>query len=834
MTEETDLEKVRARAKAVAEQQRVERAREKARALGQSSAPAKSLLERFNAGVEGVTQTIGEPVDRFSAGLVQGVAAPVQAGLDIVAPSAGDWLTRHVNSAVGKIAPAAPSWVGGIAQTIGQTAPVIAAAGLLPEVGLFEGSTVLGQALRGGAAGAGAGFLSYEEGKDAAERNEGRLIDTLLGGVVGAPVGAAVGEVTRLLNSRETQKIAKRIEGAYADNDPALTAARTKINASVENATYYANRMAADVEAERDKFGPINLGEDIEGLQKTLDAGLAAVGKNSEANKLLRDVQRRLQPVEAEAAARKEVEETVAAELPPAYKPPKGAVGPINRFLARKGSSWEGLSPEARADFVSAEQRRFVAAGGAPGDLAEHPLVRAHFTEPLVPGVKDPVKYHAEQARWHEGEAARFQAMLDSPRSWRMGSGFQETQYPTGWLEDHVKYQRNVAFDQRVLADKADEIVRRKVAAARPPAEILDRAPPSPIQISGAAYRWSPEENLYVHQASGQPLPRKTSDQIVLAQTGKIPPAAGEMAEGLTSRYEIKPRDLKYTVERLDEYLRPKLKGVGGQTAKLGEEDRYLSDLKGQLDGILARTETPKIVRLQQRADAYYAERLKPYEDTRLREWAVSDPLKKAQLPVDVALGEDSHFAKKVADQLGVRGRAAVEGAVVKKAMDHAFDPATQQIDSVKFLKFISDAPNAKLFFTPDTTEALKGLSQMFRETNLRAGKSPTLDYKVPRQAQYLAGLAAIVGLPYHPAQMVGALGAAALVGPVFKKVESLLTDSFGRSLLVAAANAKPGSPRMARILRTINRRFLPPLIAAAESPPASPAPASQPPPPQR
>ena len=805
----------------------------KARELVQTSTPAKSLLERVGKGLESANQFLREPQDRLMAGLLQGVAAPVQAGLDVVAPEAGDWLTRHVNSAVGKMAPASPSWVGGIAQTIGQTAPAIAAAGLLPEVGLFEGSTVIGQALRGGAAGAGAGFLSYEEGKDAATRNEGRFIDTLLGGVVGAPAGAVVGEATRLLNSRETQKIAKEIEKTYADTDPALTAARTKINASVENATFYANRMAADVEKERDKFGPINLGMDIEGLQKTLDVGMAAVGKDSEASKLLRDVRRRLQPVEAEAAARKEVGETVAAEMPPAYKPPKDSEGPINRFLSRKGASWEKLPPEERDALVSAERKRFIAAGGSPGELPENPVVQAHFTEPLVPGVKDPVKYHTEQARWHDAEAARFQAKLDNPRSPRMGPNFQELQYPAGWLEDTVKYHRSVAFDQRVLADKADEIIRRKIAAARPPAEILDRAPPSPVQISGAAYRWSPEENLYVHQTSGQPLSRKASDQIVFAQTGKIPPAVGEMAPGLTSRYEIKPRDLKYTVERLDEYLRPKLKEVSGQTAKLREEDRYLADLKKQLDGILARTETPTLVRLQQRADAYHATRLKPYEDTRLREWALSDPVKKAQLPVDVALGEDSRFAEKVAKQLGVRGRAAVEGAVVKKAMDHAFDTATQQIDPVKFLKFISDAPNAKLFFTPDTEKALKGLSQMFKETSLRAGKSPTLDYKIPKQAQYLAGLAAIIGLPYHPAQMVGALGAAALVGPAFKKVESLLTDNFGRSLLVAAADAKPGSPRMARILQVINRRFLPPLVTAAESPSAQ-APVSQPLPPRR
>ena len=149
-------------------------------------------------------------------------------------------------------------------------------------------------------------------------------------------------------------------------------------------------------------------------------------------------------------------------------------------------------------------------------------------------------------------------------------------------------------------------------------------------------------------------------------------------------------------------------------------------------------------------------------------------------------------------------------------AMDAAWDKNSGQIDAVKFAAFFDDKPGLKPFMTASTQKHIDGLKKLFTESALRAGEAPKVSMPGSHSSHpIMAALGIGSVLAGHVGrgmtEIAGALGAA----PAFKLVERLMNDSFGRNLLAAAAVAKPGSPRMGRIMQTVATKFLP--IAAGQ-----------------
>ena len=363
---------------------------------------------------------------------------------------------------------------------------------------------------------------------------------------------------------------------------------------------------------------------------------------------------------------------------------------------------------------------------------------------------------------------------------------------PLSDMEDHLRAVADKVNDLEKVSESSTHGKLRGILEKIAP-EFVE---PGEIQTAGGKTAVRVGPGKYHVQGSANPLTGPANKQLLDAYKRKNP---------LTASYT----QLKSASETLDDVIE---KGKANPTLRAAA-----SDLRQSINSKLDDFETPGLKAATSKFSKWKEKNYDPLLHDDLKPvFSASGPVERANAVLDIALGDKVPVAEKAAELVGPTGRDAVLRGSLKKAMDAAWDKNSGQIDAVKFAAFFDDKPGLKPFMTASTQKHIDGLKKLFTESALRAGEAPKVSMPGSHSSHpIMAALGIGSVLAGHVGrgmtEIAGAVGAA----PAFRLVERLMNDSFGRNLLAAAAVAKPGSPRMGRIMQTVATKFLP--IAAGQ-----------------
>jgi len=327
-----------------------------------------------------------------------------------------------------------------------------------------------------------------------------------------------------------------------------------------------------------------------------------------------------------------------------------------------------------------------------------------------------------------------------------------------------------------------------------------DVAMPSQLTVGGRTFTRDANTGLYVGPTGS--LPADVAERIAQA-SGAGPP-------------NVRYSTLKAMVEKIDGFL-------ADNPAK-DAATNALRDVRRVIDSKVADiAKATGATRLEERAQKFFDKNIRAYDNPKVKEFLETSgerPTDKANLAIDIALGDDREAAVALAGLLDKKGMEAVHQGVMQKALAAAADKSGE-IDPVKFVRFFEDKPGLGPFKDAKTDNYVKGMSELMKESALRQGESKAPSLSLPRHTEDIGMGSAIWSLLHlHPktaaASMATAIGAHYVVKPTFDFFNRVLGDGFGRLLLVAASKAPAGSPRAARIYQQIMVRFGGPAAAEA------------------
>lgn len=169
--------------------------------------------------------------------------------------------------------------------------------------------------------------------------------------------------------------------------------------------------------------------------------------------------------------------------------------------------------------------------------------------------------------------------------------------------------------------------------------------------------------------------------------------------------------------------------------------------------------------------------------------------------------------AKLLLDVFGEPLKRHVENAAITTALDQA-EKATGAIDPVRFTKFFDDNPRVKAFLGDTSKDTIDGVKNLISDINLRRGSVPqstaTSVMENPWTARAgLIGTGLLAGRGNYPEAIAGMVSTFGM-RPLGLAIRNALDSDYGRALAAAAANAKPGSPRIGRIMNVLLTKFGP------------------------
>lgn len=363
-------------------------------------------------------------------------------------------------------------------------------------------------------------------------------------------------------------------------------------------------------------------------------------------------------------------------------------------------------------------------------------------------------------------------------------------------LKDEEGFLETIANKTTSLKDISEDSLNGRVR------KVLEKIAPQFIEPetiasrNGITYeRIGPGK--YQLQGTEQVLPSAATKQLLEAAKRKRP-------------LEASYTQIKSAVETLDEQItKSKSSDDAGMRATTLE-------LRNTLQSKLDAWETPGLRKQTTDLTRWRERNYEPLRDAALKPvFEATDEVARANAVLKLALGDNESAAAKAAKLIGTQGREAVFRGAVKKAMNGAMDTETGQLDAARFAKFFEDKSGLKPYFDSKSEGLINGMRNLMTDSALRKGESPKVNLTHGRLARWGTGAAMLPGFGAmamgHVGSGVAEMSAVLGAGAVFKGVEHLLNDTFGRNLLAAAAKAKPGSPRMGRISQTITQRFLTP-----------------------
>jgi hypothetical protein len=259
--------------------------------------PQGKLRERGN--VEGFLRSPLDFLDSLQKGVIKGVGGPIQTLADAFAsPNAAQKVTdtlEALSNQKGAMTQAIDYLMGGkseanhyndqAAEFVGQMLPYV----MFPESAAAKAASVPARLLRSATMGGVAGGTSFQEGKTASERNEGRIESAAVGATLGPAATLAGAGLVEVSHSRALTKGINTIKNWVNESDPALREVRVNLNEPVAKAKAELEQRSLDLARYEDHLGPIPL-KDEEGFLRTLSDKAASL-KGIVSDPLLKSVQ---------------------------------------------------------------------------------------------------------------------------------------------------------------------------------------------------------------------------------------------------------------------------------------------------------------------------------------------------------------------------------------------------------------------------------------------------------------------------------------------------------------------------------------------------------------
>lgn len=265
----------------------------------------------------------------------------------------------------------------------------------------------------------------------------------------------------------------------------------------------------------------------------------------------------------------------------------------------------------------------------------------------------------------------------------------------------------------------------------------------------------------------------------------------------------IKPAELTFEDAR---FLRTQLNNYISRAAKSGgavgsDELRRLMQVKSGLESDIEqwaqRNGNAQVKKAFDTANQYYRDRVAPFRDNLINK-ATGQDIDTDTIFKTFVKPERGKLAGKLAGNLDAQGQQALKYGVLKQAFDTAFDSNQQNFSPRKFAAQLERLERANaVIFTPKEKSYLDGLTKLMNA----AQRSGQYMENVPTGNRVVQGMLSTGGLTASIANPtllpVIAKAYAGAGGLAF-----LLTNDYGKRLLLSASKVKLGSKTMDMLLR--------------------------------
>lgn len=359
-----------------------------------------------------------------------------------------------------------------------------------------------------------------------------------------------------------------------------------------------------------------------------------------------------------------------------------------------------------------------------------------------------------------------------------------------------------IAPTLRELADSTKGMVRPDEGAK---AILMDAAKllapdtrPASITLAGKVYNRSAAGEVYIAN-DGTILSPRITQKVLRTNTTPPPP--------------VYYSQVRQAVTQMDAYL-AKVKPPPANAPVENAAITAVRDAQRTLASALDEHTTSGVKGIEKKATSFYEKNLAPFNNPKIQAILTeSDPLVRANTALDVALGDDLHASETVAGLVGKKGRDAIRQGIIKKALDAARGK-DRVIDPVKFTQFFEKKPGLEPWENDEMNGIVGGIKNLLADGAESRAPPPRIRGALPRGYGIFAMTERLLNKDFRGAAIAGS--AAFFTQPIFHVIDSVLSDTFGRRMIIAASRVKPGSPQMARITQTIAKRFAPAIGGSA------------------
>jgi len=381
-------------------------------------------------------------------------------------------------------------------------------------------------------------------------------------------------------------------------------------------------------------------------------------------------------------------------------------------------------------------------------------------------------------------------------------SGAREIQAGLKRVQDLSSMDPLLAPQRQAIVAGVNKMRKTFIDKSRRAMQLADDAG-EPIDAQG---------KMDIVSAIGQGAAKSDAKSLALAkdiESQLLPPVRlGNIQFGPSSVVGNRYSALKEMSKRLEARLEGTEPNATGRT--------MLEMLAAKIDTSLDAFEraNPLVSKAMKATQSYYDKSLGKFDNPVVQDiLRTPDDIEMGKKALATVLSGRPQDRKVMLEVFGEPLKKHVEIAAAKTALASSVDANSGVLDPVAMVRWFKDNPQLDKFLGPDMRKELDGIANLMTDSAMRKGfVAPSKAMKalespyVARAGAWAAGLSALKESPTGIAAGVGAM----FIPAAAQAVERILNSPFGKAMAAAAADVRPGTPKMGRIANLLFSRFGP------------------------